>query len=245
VSIKIMTWVWDNSPYTGDKLLMHLALADTAHDNGSLWMTQAHLAKKVRCSENWVWQFLKQMQEDGWIEVTQKGHRGRATTYQLVKDNPNKVSHNIQTNNPNSNSFNPNSNTFDPNFAGVHPSYTSILTSKNESDDSSTQLEVVKVKEIAPINLARTVADKWWKLQNPRPIGKSAWHALLSVVEASVERGYSDDQIFNALNKIGTVPSLSRMDIELKSFRPERVSSNTLQAHKAMALSEKFRESNG
>jgi len=232
-----MTWVWENSPYTGDKLLMHLALADTAHDNGSLWITQAHLAKKVRCSDVWVWKFLKEMQNDGWISVTTKGHRGRATTYQLVKDNPNKVNHNIQTDNPNFETFDPNLKPFNPNSAQIHPSYTSVLTSKKESDDSS--------KELAPINLARVVADKWWKQQNPRPIGKSAWHALLSVVEASVERGYSDEQIMFALNKIGTVPSLSRMDIELKSFRPERISSNALQAQKAMALSEKFRESNG
>lgn len=70
MSIKIMSWVWDNSPYDGKALLLHLALADFANDEGDCWPSQPTLARKARCTERHVRDCVKQMIADGFLEIT-------------------------------------------------------------------------------------------------------------------------------------------------------------------------------
>lgn len=84
MSIKLMTWVWDNSPYQNDSLLIHLALADWANDEGICWPKQTAIATKARCSVEHVRRVTKRMQEDGYLEIisTSKGP-GSAHKYQL------------------------------------------------------------------------------------------------------------------------------------------------------------------
>lgn len=84
MSIKVATWVWDNSPYTGTKLLIHLALADWAGDHGICWPKQETIASKCRCSVETVRTCIKEMQSDGYIEIIEasKG-RGSSHKYRL------------------------------------------------------------------------------------------------------------------------------------------------------------------
>ena len=79
-----MTAVWELSPYRGERLLIHLALADYANDEGICWPGQRTLARKARCSENFVGLALKQMVKDGWLEqkVASNG-RGNQARYRL------------------------------------------------------------------------------------------------------------------------------------------------------------------
>lgn len=79
-----MATVWATSPYRGEALLLHLALADFANDEGICFPSQKTLARKARCSENYVRVAVKRMVADGWLEVVEPAHgRGRAITYQL------------------------------------------------------------------------------------------------------------------------------------------------------------------
>lgn len=79
-----MTAVWELSPYRGERLLIHLALADYANDEGVCWPGQKTLARKARCSQNFVGLALKQMVKDGWLEqkVASNG-RGNQARYRL------------------------------------------------------------------------------------------------------------------------------------------------------------------
>lgn len=84
MSIKIMSWVWEHSPYKGEALLIHLAVADYANDQGMCWPTQETLAQKARCSTEHVRRVVKRMQEDGYISIVaaSKGP-GSSHTYKL------------------------------------------------------------------------------------------------------------------------------------------------------------------
>jgi hypothetical protein len=72
-----MTWVWAHSPYSGERLLLHLALADYANDEGICFPSHGTLARKARCSQGWVSQTIKQMIGDGLLEVVEKAGQGR------------------------------------------------------------------------------------------------------------------------------------------------------------------------
>lgn len=85
MSIKIMSWVWDNSPYGADRLLIHLALADWADDEGNCWPSQEKIAKKARCTTRWVREVTRGMVEDGLLEKVGGGTgRGKTTQYRLI-----------------------------------------------------------------------------------------------------------------------------------------------------------------
>lgn len=76
--------VWASSPYRGEALLLHLALADFANDEGHCWPSQRTLARKARCSENYVRVAIKRMIIDGLVEITEQSNgRGNSISYQL------------------------------------------------------------------------------------------------------------------------------------------------------------------
>lgn len=227
MSIRWIDHVWQHSPYSGERLLVHLALADTAHDDGRLWITQAHLAAKARCSVEWVRKTIKQMQDEGVLHVTEKGTRGRATVYALQEIPPTPTQAPLvitptelgetalhgELNNPNSNSNNPNSNTNNPNSTRT----TSVLYIRPTHPTTPPP-------DAAQVDAGQVAAAAWWERQSPRPIGKSAWHSLLAVCRAAAERGYEQQQIERALDAIGTVPSVQQMDRVLRNVQPQRVS---------------------
>lgn len=212
VSIRWMTHVWDKSPYDGARLLIHLGMADHANETGWFFISQTSLAKKSRCSVEYVRQTVARMIQDGAVEIVKKGHsRGRATEYRLLKL-PNTVGVSEDNDSP---TIDPELHNFGPllpNFASEQPSYTTLKDTTQETDKPSI-----------------TAAKKWWEAQNPRPIGKGAWFALVKVCEAAEARGYTEEQILNALNQIGVVPSIQQMDKALRNIRPMSARQERLQ----------------
>ncbi len=87
MSIKAMSWVWDNSPYEGVGLLVHLALADFADDQGVCWPSQKRISDKCKSSERHVRRVIKQMIDDGQILLVEKSN-GVTTNnkYRLLMD---------------------------------------------------------------------------------------------------------------------------------------------------------------
>jgi hypothetical protein len=86
MSIKVMSWVWDNSPYRDDALLVHLALADWANEDGICWPNQQSIAHKARCSVEHVRRVTRKMESDGYLEIlsVSKGP-GSSHKYQLKR----------------------------------------------------------------------------------------------------------------------------------------------------------------
>ncbi len=86
MSIKIMNWVWENSPYDGTSLLVHLKLADHANDEGYCYPTQVGLARGARCTDRHVRNVLKQMATDGYIEVVPSSVSGRKNNAYFLRN---------------------------------------------------------------------------------------------------------------------------------------------------------------
>ena len=77
MSIKAMTWVWDNSPQKSTNLLMLLAIADFCNDEGVCYPGVPRLAKKCRLQERGARKVITKLQDVGEITVVVGGHEGR------------------------------------------------------------------------------------------------------------------------------------------------------------------------
>jgi hypothetical protein len=85
MSIRVMTSVWDDvRTRAHSELLVLLALADWANDEGHCWPSISALANKARLSERAVQQILGRLTATGRIRRIQGGGRGRANQYQVV-----------------------------------------------------------------------------------------------------------------------------------------------------------------
>jgi hypothetical protein len=86
MSVRWISQVWESSPYKGERLLLHLALADFANDEGFCWPSQTTLAKKARCSNNWVRLSISQMVKDGFVQIVEPAGagRGKVGRYRLL-----------------------------------------------------------------------------------------------------------------------------------------------------------------
>jgi Helix-turn-helix domain len=70
VSIKVSTYVWEYSEHKGTALLLMLAIADHAHDDGGgAYPSIATLARKARTSERNVKLLLPKLEGSGELEV--------------------------------------------------------------------------------------------------------------------------------------------------------------------------------
>lgn len=86
MSIKLMSRVWSDAPYDGKELLILLAMADFATDEGFFFASKATLAKKCRCSVEFVRLTVKKLIDDGVICITNQGWgRGKATEFKFLK----------------------------------------------------------------------------------------------------------------------------------------------------------------
>lgn len=86
MSIKVMSAVFDRYPNGGGEMLLALALADHAHDDGSnIYPGVPALAEKTRQSERTVQYQLRRMIESGWLIKVGAGNGGRSmkTEYRI------------------------------------------------------------------------------------------------------------------------------------------------------------------
>jgi hypothetical protein len=91
VSVKAISWVFDQSPYELGARLVHLALADVCNDayDGRLWLRQADIARKAKMSTRQVSRILATMVDDGYLIVVDAGGgRGKPTVYRMLTDHP-------------------------------------------------------------------------------------------------------------------------------------------------------------
>lgn len=101
MSIRWMSAVWQRSPYKGERLLLHLALADFANDEGTCFPSVRTLALKARCSEQWARKGIQGMIDDGLLEIVERGlGRGNVNRYRLLSRNSNTSTELTLTANP-------------------------------------------------------------------------------------------------------------------------------------------------
>lgn len=86
MSVRVSSWVWQHSGAAGNDLLLLLALADVADDNGRCWPSVAHLADKTKLSRATVQRRMKALREAG--KIVTRGQRGTSNVYGIVLDVP-------------------------------------------------------------------------------------------------------------------------------------------------------------
>jgi hypothetical protein len=86
MSIKIMSWLWENSPHKGSELLLLLAIADSANDEGIAWPGLAKLSKKVRLGRRHIIDLIDSLEKSGAIEVQRRkdGKINLSNVYKVV-----------------------------------------------------------------------------------------------------------------------------------------------------------------
>ena len=81
-----MTKVWETSPQKGTALLLLLAIADFANDDGMAWPGIATLSKKVRMSERYVHRMIKELTSAGELKVEYKAGKQGTNRYWVQVD---------------------------------------------------------------------------------------------------------------------------------------------------------------
>jgi hypothetical protein len=77
MSIRVMSKVWENSQQKGTALLLLLAIADYANDDGEAWPAIETLAKKIRMSERYTHLLVTSLIQAGELSVKiQAGKKG-------------------------------------------------------------------------------------------------------------------------------------------------------------------------
>jgi len=85
MSIRVMTWVWDNSPVGGSERLLLLAIADCANDEGgNAWPSIATLARKCRIDGRTVQRIIRRLADAGHLTVVASAGGRGSNVYTVV-----------------------------------------------------------------------------------------------------------------------------------------------------------------
>lgn len=82
-----MSKLWESGPKNKTQLLVLLALADFANDEGHCWPSMATIAKKARLTDRGARKVVRQLEADGWLEVRIGAGRHHCNVY-TVKTEP-------------------------------------------------------------------------------------------------------------------------------------------------------------
>ncbi len=77
MSIKIMSHVWERSQQKGSRLLLLLAIADHADENGFAWPGIATLAEKIRMSERHTKRLIGELEAESELYVDRRDYHNR------------------------------------------------------------------------------------------------------------------------------------------------------------------------
>lgn len=92
MSIRMMNDVWKYAPAKGSELLLLLAIADFADDDGgNAWPSMATLAKKTRLGERNVRYIVKELEDRGILEVKYNKGRNNTNRYQIILDRDDEI----------------------------------------------------------------------------------------------------------------------------------------------------------
>lgn len=87
MSIKVMSWVWENGPKSQGELLVMLALADWSNDAGESWPSMDGIAEKARLSDaRSARRIVRRLEAEGWIKIDVGGGRHGCNRYKINPD---------------------------------------------------------------------------------------------------------------------------------------------------------------
>lgn len=84
MSVHVSSWVWKHAEAKGNALLVLLALADMANDDGVCWPSKQHLADRTRLSLSTVKRVIGQLREGR--QVVADVSMGRSNVYRILME---------------------------------------------------------------------------------------------------------------------------------------------------------------
>lgn len=99
MSIKVMSWVWENGPNDPTERLVLLALADFADDHGSCYPSMIGIGQKACVTERGARGIVRRLEADGWLKVAIGGGRGGKSQYQILMRKPGTTNPETETRN--------------------------------------------------------------------------------------------------------------------------------------------------
>lgn len=78
-----MSLIWERAPYTAGSLLVLLALADWANDEGVAWPSMDRLAEKARIDRRSAQRIVRQLAKDGVLVLEEGGGRSKQHKYRI------------------------------------------------------------------------------------------------------------------------------------------------------------------
>lgn len=215
-------WVYEHSPYRGAKLLIHLALGDSANDmhDYELWARQVWIADKARVSRSAVNGALATMVKDGFLKLLEDNSKsGKPNRYRLLMPPMGAV-------------WNPRgvSSETTPGVAGDDTGVSSETTGGVVRDDTEPKgnPRVNPTEETLPAPssqteepdysaVAREMTTAYWEwhkaTKNNRPPAQK-FIAIAKVVETALRNGVSREDLTRAM-KAADVISGKSLDFEL------------------------------
>lgn len=88
MSIKVMSWVWENGPQDPVERLVLLALADFADDYGNCYPSMVGIGAKACVTERGARGIVRRLETDGWVKTAIGGGRGGKSQYQILMNKP-------------------------------------------------------------------------------------------------------------------------------------------------------------
>ena len=99
MSIKIMSWVWENGPTDPTERLIMLALADYSNDEGVSYPSMIGLAEKACVTERGARGIVRRLESQGWLEIKTGGGRGGKNVYRITGRKPGTTNRELETGN--------------------------------------------------------------------------------------------------------------------------------------------------
>ena len=84
MSVKVLTYVLENSAQRGNELLTMIVLADHADENGICWPSMERVGKLIRADERTARRCIRRLEEAGELRVQKGRGRGNANRYQIA-----------------------------------------------------------------------------------------------------------------------------------------------------------------
>ncbi len=119
-----MSAVWDFGPQKQGPLLVMLALADYANDQGECWPSMKSIAEKARMTERGAQKILRQLEADGWVKIETGNGRKGCNRYAINHERRSVNVVHPEQETPNNDAKTPNVDAKTPNGGSPEPSRT-------------------------------------------------------------------------------------------------------------------------
>jgi hypothetical protein len=86
MSIRVMSMVWSKAPVQGGELLILLALADNADDNGNAYPGVPYIASKARMTDRNVQLCIRKLADGGYLKISPNAGPSGANKYKIDLD---------------------------------------------------------------------------------------------------------------------------------------------------------------